>query len=385
MPLFLSVADRSEMEQLAIDEWMTASPIYSRRMQEALGFGPAGGGGDGVPDIFKNLQLDIGAPHQFLDFRFSVQDDRHGEFWLAHCGALMDVEPMGTDFVVGMCHHIEDPTFDATAGATNPFAMVRPIHRPPRVPADRHPHCHWTVTIGDPEVDRAAEQHPGLAEMETSPLASFPVVRAEGGGGGVGGGWSDYSGPFDPSFRLESLGAAALAVTLDEFAFQSHLLLRAYMQALSRRIGIDEAIRFGHRVLIGQCGLTAERLVRAGLATDLPTLFERHPMIHPVRLTGLAVERSDPVRLSVRAERAHSAEHPDPLSVISLLAQHGPAPLEAMAAALDRRAAVRPAATAAGEAMAWTVDIDPRRDRAPEPPELALARFSTGANFAFRS
>ena len=49
-----------------------------------------------------------------------------------HCGALMDVEPMGDDFVVAMCHHIEDPTFDATACATNPRARMRPIHRPPR-------------------------------------------------------------------------------------------------------------------------------------------------------------------------------------------------------------------------------------------------------------
>ena len=56
---------------------------------------------------------------------------------------------MGPDYVVAMCHDIEDPTFDATATATNPRAQVRPIHRPPRVPADRVPHCHWTVTIAD--------------------------------------------------------------------------------------------------------------------------------------------------------------------------------------------------------------------------------------------
>ena len=27
----------------------------------------------------------------------------------------MDVEPMGDEYVVAMCHDIEDPTFDATA------------------------------------------------------------------------------------------------------------------------------------------------------------------------------------------------------------------------------------------------------------------------------
>jgi hypothetical protein len=377
VPLFLSSAGREAMEQLAIEEWMTASPIYSRRMQETLGFGPAGGGGDGVPDIFKNLQLDIGAPHQFLDFRFRVHDDHHGEFWLAHCGALMDVEPMGTDFVVGMCHHIEDPTFDATAGATNPYAAVRPIHRPPRVPSGRHPHCHWTVTIGDPATDRPAEIHPGLDDMAGSPLASLPVVSAAGEGR------PDYSGPFDPDFALESLDPATLALTLDEFAFQSHLLLRAYMQALSRRIGADDAIRLGHRVLIGLAGLTAERLVRAGLAPDLPTLFARHPLMHPLRLTGMHIEGSGPLRMAVRG--GHASAHHDPLSVLNLLDRHGPAPLMSVAAALDRRADVRPDRAQAGEAMAWTIEIDERREPAPEPQELALARFSTGATFTFRS
>ncbi len=32
--------------------------------------------------------------------------------------------------------------------------QIRPIHRPPRAPADRHPHCAWTVTIDEsyPEI-----------------------------------------------------------------------------------------------------------------------------------------------------------------------------------------------------------------------------------------
>lgn len=126
---------RQEMLQIAIEEWAGASPIYTKRMQKALNFE-----GDDVPTIFKGLQLDIGAPPQFMDFRFTLHDRWHGEFHLDHCGALLDVEPMGDDYVVGMCHTIEDPTFDATAIATNPRAQVRPIHRPPRKPADRHPH-----------------------------------------------------------------------------------------------------------------------------------------------------------------------------------------------------------------------------------------------------
>ena len=144
MPHLIGAFGRDVMRDIAIAEWMGASPVYTRRMQRALGFG-----GDSVETIFKGMQFDVGAPPQFMDFRYRVTDHDHGEFWLDHCGALMDVEPMGPDYVVAMCHDIEDPTFEATAIATNPQAQVRPIHRPPRVPADRTPHCHWTVTIDD--------------------------------------------------------------------------------------------------------------------------------------------------------------------------------------------------------------------------------------------
>jgi hypothetical protein len=115
---------REEMLQIAIEEWAAASPVYTKRMQEALRYQ-----GDDVITIFKGLQFDIGAPPQFMDFRYTVHDRWHGEFSLEHCGALLDLEPMGDDYVFRMCHTIEDPTFDATAVATNPRAQVRPIHR----------------------------------------------------------------------------------------------------------------------------------------------------------------------------------------------------------------------------------------------------------------
>ena len=130
MPYVIAEYGREAMRDIAIDEWMGASPVYTRRMRRALSFE-----GDDVATIFKGMQFDIGAPHQFMDFRFTVQDATHGEFSLASCGALMDVEPLGPEFVVTVCHHIEDPTFDATAAATNPRARMRPVHRPPRVPA----------------------------------------------------------------------------------------------------------------------------------------------------------------------------------------------------------------------------------------------------------
>ena len=162
----ISALGREEMAQIAIEEWMAASPIYTRRMQKALRFE-----GDDVVTIFKGLQLDIGAPPQFMDFRYTVEDPWHGRFELAHCGALMDVEPMGPDYVRSMCHDIEDPTFDATAVATNPRAQVRPVHRPPRTPTGRNPHCEWTVTISSshPPVSLSA----GCVALQSSQAASL--------------------------------------------------------------------------------------------------------------------------------------------------------------------------------------------------------------------
>src|SRR5258705_12478207 len=65
---------------IAIEEWMASSPIYSKRTQRALNFE-----GNDVSTVFKNLQLDIGAPHQFMDFQFRLDRPDDGEFWLSHC------------------------------------------------------------------------------------------------------------------------------------------------------------------------------------------------------------------------------------------------------------------------------------------------------------
>ena len=113
---------------VAIDNWMAVSPVYTRRMQRAMRLRCD----SDVETILKGLQLDCGFSHQYFDTRFKMVGDEEGEFWLPRCGPLLETEPRGEDAVRVMCHDIEDPTFDATAVATNPRAQVRPIHRPPR-------------------------------------------------------------------------------------------------------------------------------------------------------------------------------------------------------------------------------------------------------------
>ena len=180
------------LNEVAIDEWMGASPVYTRRMRALMGIE-----GHGVEAIMKALQLDVGFVHQYMDVAYKLIDDEHGEFWLQHCGALLDAEPHGEDRVFGMCHTIEDPTFDATALATNPKARIRPIHRPPRLPDDRHPHCHWTIAI-----DQANEPVGPIAlttKIGALALASVPNIIEEDGPAGRGEGLADYRGPLHPS------------------------------------------------------------------------------------------------------------------------------------------------------------------------------------------
>src|SRR5215831_5370672 len=182
----------AQVDAIAIDEWMGASPIYTRRMRRLMGIE-----GDGVGAIMKALQLDVGFPHQYMDVGYRLEGERRGEFWLLHCGALMDTEPHGEARVIGMCHTIEDPTFDATAYATNPRARIRPIHRPPRRPADRHPHCHWTIEI-DPANDPVGPaKHTNT--VGALPLASVPNERADEASAT---GLRDYRGALVPGFKL---------------------------------------------------------------------------------------------------------------------------------------------------------------------------------------
>jgi hypothetical protein len=379
MPLVHAHHPREEMQAVAIDEWMAASPVYSRRTQRALHFE-----GDGVDTIFKNIQLDIGAPHHFLDFRCTVHDHDHGEFFLAHCGALMDVEPMGEEYVHGMCHTIEDPTFDATAVASNPRAQVRPLHRPPRVPADRHPHCHWTVTI-DPSFPPVTA-HPHVALVEQS-LAGRATVDDPGASwdGMEPGGWPDYSGPFDPDFAFEDLSHRALVVTLQEIAIQSHLLLRGFALAVASRDGADAPPPLIAQMVVGLAGITAQRLVpamRIGSTADgLANLLQIHPLFWPRTYVRPSIEiDGDRVRFALVEDSPIFGEA-DHFTWLASVPGEADRAIDAIVQAVDRRARSERVAPRAGERCAYEAFVDATAEPAIDAPEVSLAKISTGATF----
>lgn len=376
IPQVLSRHGMAPMREIAIEEWMGASPIYTRRMQRMFGFE-----GSDVPTIFKGMQLDVGAPHQFLDFTFRVHDPEHGEFWLPYCGALMDVEPMGEEMVVGMCHTIEDPTFDATAVATNPRAQVRPIHRPPRQPADRVPHCHWRVTIehgADP-----VSEIPLTEKVRQSRLArvALPVREAAEPGG-----WRDYSGPFDPGFQLEDLSHDALVRVAEEFCVQGHLLVRAFMMSIASRWGEEDAREVAGAQWVGIAGVAAERL-RASLgiegddASAIAKLLQAHPSFRPRAYCDLHVERQGDEVLCWIGDCDALAEG-DSFSWFALLGERPHRALDAIVRVVNPRARCEPASVP-GARVAWRVVIDPAATPAREPNEVKLTKFSKGASFAF--
>ena len=354
-----------EMLQIAIEEYAGSSPIYTKRMQRALNFE-----GDDVPTIFKGMQLDIGAPPQFMDFRYTVHDRWHGEFHLDHCGALLDVEPLGEKYVFGMCHTIEDPTFDATAAAVNPHAQMRPIHRPPRTPADRHPHCAWTVTID--ESYPAAEGIPAVNMVRQTRAATWeldPVDRSEEG-------QADYSGALVSDFNFGAYSHSALVRIAEEVCLQMHLLNLSYAIAVRKRAADAElAVSVNTRQLIGLAGLGAERIHRAlGLPDGIEgamRVLELHPLLNPA---GYVVAEMEGNRLVVHASPAH-----DDRAWISLCSPESVQPLQAIATAVNPRLAVE----VCGTATDWTAELLETDTPAAELPEVSVAKVSRGSSFQF--
>jgi hypothetical protein len=358
---------RPEMLQIAIEEWAGASPIYTRRMQTALKYE-----GVDIFTIFKGLQLDIGAPPQFMDFRYTVHDRWHGEFHLDHCGALLDVEPMGPDYVQGMCHDIEDPTFDATAVATNPRAQVRPIHRPPRVPAGRTPHCAWTVIIdesyppvsGIPALDIVAQTRAATLELD-------PIDPSQQG-------MADYSGVLLSDIDFGAFSHSALVRIADEVCLQMHLLNLSFGVAVRARAGADaeQARSICTKQLIGVAGLGADRIRRAlSLSEDAAgalRVLELHPLLNPANYVDADLTGD---RLHVRPSPAHEDG-----SWISLCTPGGYVPLQAIVAAVNRKLDVQ----VEGTDTTWTASVIERSTPAKELSEVAVTKFSGGATFQFQ-
>lgn len=380
MAHLISAFGREGMAQVAIEEWQAASPWYTRRMQRALRYE-----GDDVVTIFKGLQLDIGAPPQFMDFRYRVDDRDHGEFWLDHCGALMDVEPLGDEYVKAMCHDIEDPTFDATALATNPHAQVRPIHRPPRVPADRHPHCAWTVTIDPSHVPPQVEPHTealGRTAAVTTELSPIDGGGSDGeGSDGDGGGAHDYSGPLLSDLRFADFSKSALVRIAEEVCLQQHMLTLGFLMGVRKRTDEASALALTRKQLTGIAGIASERIARALGAprsfAGLAAVLDVHPVFSPYQYVDRSIEH-DQDGLTLRIHRRGGA-HVDGAWPTLVDSDHLGA-LDALVRGVDAHFSVR---VRSDTPDALVVGVVREETPAKESAEVAVTRFSSGTDFVF--
>ena len=243
-----------------------ASPVYTKRIQRLLGFE-----GDDVETIFKGMQVDIGAPPQFMDFRYQrASTTHHGEFWLDHCGALMDVEPMGDEL---RRHHV-------------------PRHRGPDLRRDGHRHEPAGPDAPDPPTAARAGRPPaalpldrddrrgrrGAARARRRPSASPrreprrclsrsrpPITQGRCR-------W------ISPSSRFP---ASTLLALLDEIALQGHLLTLSFADAVERRSDAATAADIVRKQFTGIAGVAASRIRTAMGTDDIATVLGLHPAFHP--------------------------------------------------------------------------------------------------------
>lgn len=354
-------------KEVAIANWMGASPVYTRRMQKAMGFA----GGTDVATIFKGLQLECGFTHQYFDVHFEVTAQDSGRFWLRSCGALLETEPRGADAVKVMCHDIEDPTFNATAVATNARARMVPVHRPPRSPADRVPHCEWTVSI-DPVAEEVPE--PDIARvMSGTQLANIAIERPQGT---EPGGLDDYAGPLFEQLQLEQLSHAALVVVCSELAVQVHLLITGLLYSVGQRYGDAAAHAVGEFQMTGSSWVMSNRLSEWQGCRDtgidgIIAVLDIHPAFQPCEYWSIDVTRLSEHRARLVLVDCPATAETMPYGWAALLASGMSGGLDGLVKGVDRRARI---VECEGSSLAWEIVVDGRDEKLEEPLAVQVAK-----------
>jgi len=361
MPLVAARWGAPAMTALALDEWMGSSPVYNRRNRALHNIA-----GDGVDVIMKGFQLDIGAPHMWLKFHYDVKSHDLGYFWLTSCGAYNGVREMtGGDQAAEtqICVHMEDPTFDATVMAVNRGARCSPIYRPPHagdIPAAGP--CRWEVSIADRI--GVVEQNAVTAIVAQSRAAQFEFERQALAGDGL----ADYSGPFRREFRLEDLDTSMLAVQVQEFALDVHLLQRASYTSIHRTYGAAAVAELIPEHVSGMAPVYQARMRRLfGIVGDdveaiLKLLQLDHHFVPGYVRTG--VELLDATRGRFWIEDCDAVADGDTSGVLTGLWQGETCALQQMVEAVNPRAVVTPLPRQGSARFQYEIRIDPQREPA---------------------
>ncbi|MBW2316380.1 MAG: hypothetical protein JRH10_19615 [Deltaproteobacteria bacterium] len=385
MPIIGSRFGPENMNVIAIDEWMGASPVYNERNRRLLGID-----GDGVSTIFKGLQLDVGAPHQYMDFRFEVRDESLGWFWLPFCGAYADVKAVAGDDpkpIIGMCHHMEDPTFDATVMAVNPRARCRPVHRPPLAPDHRGPVCRWEVSIDDEH--GVLEERDITRAIRATRAAAFeiPPLREAATGG-----LDDYTGDFVADLAFEDFSQPALVRICREASLDAHLLVRAGHLAIAERWGAAVCGEIARDHFAGAAPVYGDRVRAAlGIAGEDVDAVLKTLQVDPGLPDGyleLGAASDGPDRGWVWMDDCDALAGDEPGGWLALLDDPA-AGIGRIAAAVNPRIvcrAVDPGTVRAGGVrprLAFELTLDPDATPVEESVWARVARSTTVGRFAF--
>lgn len=348
---------------VAIDEWMASSPIYNERVRSLLKIV-----GDDVSVALKALQVDIGAPHNFLHFQYELVSPEEGYFWSPRCGpynhvrALSNADPV---FETQICHHMEDTTFDATVMAVNSRMRCTPVHRPPHdVIPDRGP-CKWMVSI---QRDIGlVEDNPYLEVVVQSLAASFEFETLPECGSGM----EDYSGELKRDFRLDDLSHNKLATVCKELMLDVHLLNRACYTSIADRWGEDAMLSMEIDQWRHMVGITVHRLRKTfGIEGEdmsaILKVLQLNPFL-PWDYLQLAYEQISETEGRVWLRDCTALEETQPRGITSLLTHHPETPgFGAMAAAVNPHAQLSQIDHGAieGARAAWKIVIDPQSEPA---------------------
>ena len=388
MPIVATRFGPAAAADFAIDAWRAASPVFNERNRKLLRIEA-----DGMSAILKSLQFDVGAPHQYMDFRFELVDEREGFFWLDYCGALDAVATATNNdpqAIKRMCHDIEDPTFDATVMEVNPRARCRAVHRPPLAPGHTGPVCRWQVSItADAGTVPAHPLTAAVRDTRAGRFAFAPSRNALSDGG-----LDDYAGPFRPDLQLEDLSRAALVRQCKEFALDVHLLVRAGHLAVQSRWGETARAAVARDHWAGAAPVYGAR-IRAALgirgddmAAILKTLQVDPALPHEYIRFGCALV--DARHGFFWLDECDGLADTAPRGWLELLKDpHAPG-LDAVVAAVNPRARCRPtdpatfATRGAPPAQAWSIAIDEANPPLAESPWARAPRACSIADFVFR-
>jgi hypothetical protein len=237
------------------------------------------------------------------------------------------------------------------------------------VPADRHPHCAWTVIIDESYPPVSAI--PALDIVRRTRAASIELhpIHTEDEGE------ADYSGPLLSDFDFGAFSHSALVRMADEVCLQMHLLYLSFALAVGVRAGTGQARTICTRQLIGIAGLAAARIHRAlslpGGIDGALRVLELHPLFNPAGYVDAEIEAG--------ALRVHRSSAHEDRAWVSLCSPAEVRPLRAIVAAVDPHLEVE----VSGTGTDWTANLIHTITAAAELPEVSVAKISGGATFEF--